>query len=114
GIYCLLILDGYKSYVLIQFTKYCEAYKIIPLYLPPYSTHLLQPLDVGIFSPLSKAYRKRLHNFAFYRAVNITKPKFLKYYQAAQCEAILLTNIANAWQATGLLPFDPSVVLEKI
>ena len=83
GIYCLLILDGHESHVLIQFAEYCEAHKIIPLYLPPHSTHLLQPLDVGIFSPLSKAYQKRLHDFAFYGAVNITKPKFLEYYQAA-------------------------------
>jgi len=98
----------------MQFIKYCEAYKIIPLYLPPHLTHLLQPLDVGIFSPLSKAYRKRLYDFAFYGAVNITKPKFLEYYQAARHEAISLTNIASAWRATGLLPFNPSVVLEKI
>ncbi|OCK91762.1 uncharacterized protein K441DRAFT_728630, partial [Cenococcum geophilum 1.58] len=81
--YYLLILNGYKSHVLIQFAKYCETYKIIPLYLLPYLTHLLQPLNIGIFSPLARAYKKRLYDFTFYGAVNITKPKFLKYYQAA-------------------------------
>ena len=64
----------------MQFVKYCEAYKIIPLYLPPYLTHLLQPLNVSIFSPLLKAYWKRFHDFAFYGAINITKPKFFEYY----------------------------------
>ena len=67
----------------MQFIKYYEAYKIIPLCLPPHLTHLLQPLDIGIFSPLLKAYQKRFYDFTFYGAVNITKPKFLKYYQAA-------------------------------
>ena len=98
----------------IQFAEYCETHKIIPLCLPPHSTHLLQPLDVGIFSPLARAYKKRLYDFAFYGAVNITKPKFLEYYQAARHEAISPTNIASAWRATGLLPFDPSVILQKI
>ena len=98
----------------MQFIEYCEAHKIIPLCLPPHSTHLLQPLDVGIFSPLSKAYRKRLHDFAFYGAINITKPTFLEYYQAARDEAISSTNMASAWRATGLLLFNPLVILKKI
>jgi hypothetical protein len=39
---------------------------------------------------------------------------FLKYYQATQDEAILSTNIVSVWRVTGLLPFDPSVILKKI
>ena len=99
---------------MLQFVKYYEAHKIVPLCLPPYSTHILQPLDVSIFRPLARAYKKRLYDIALYGALAITKQEFLEIYQAARSQAISLTNIASAWRATGLIPHDPSAVLSKI
>jgi len=110
----LLILNGHKSHVLIPFIEYCEAYKIVPLCLPPHSTHILQPLDVGIFGPLSRAYKKRLNDTTLYGALAISKQEFLEIYQAIHSQAISLTNIASAWRAIGLIPYDPSAVLSKI
>ena len=71
-------------------------------------------MDVGIFGPLSRAYKKRLNDTALYEALAITKQEFLEIYQAARSQAISLTNIASAWRATGLIPYDPSAVLSKI
>ena len=98
----------------MQFIEYCEAHKIVALCLPPHSTHRLQPLDVGVFGPLAKVYKRHLHDSALYGALSITKQEFLQYYQAARKEAISSTNIASAWRATGLIPLDPSIVLLKI
>ena len=113
GIYRLLILDGHESHVSMQFVEYCETHKIVLLRLP-HSTHILQPLDVGIFGPLSRAYKKRLYDIALYGALAITKQEFLEIYQAVRSQAISLTNIASAWRATGLIYYDPSAVLSKI
>ena len=52
----ILILDGYNSYKLYEFITFYEEYGIILLYLPPYLIYIVQPLDVGIFSPLKTAY----------------------------------------------------------
>jgi hypothetical protein len=109
-----LILNSYESYVSLPFIKYCKAYKIVPLCLPPYLTHILQPLDVSIFRPVARAYKKRLYDTAIYGALAITKMEFLKIYQAARSKAILSSNIASAWRATGLIPSDPSIILLKI
>ena len=35
------------SHVSLSFIEYCEQQYIIPLCLPPYSTHILRPLNVG-------------------------------------------------------------------
>ena len=113
-IYRLLIINGHKSHVSLQFIKYCKAYKIVPLCLPPHSTHILQPLDVSIFGPLARAYKKQLYNTALYGALAITKQEFLEIYQAAYSEAISSTNIASTWRATGLIPYNPFTVLLKI
>ena len=99
---------------MLPFIKYYKAYKIVPLCLPPHLTHILQPLDVSVFGPLAKAYKKRLHDIAIYRALAITKKEFLEIYQAARSKAISSSNIASAWRATGLIPYDPSTVLLKI
>jgi hypothetical protein len=56
GSHRLLILDGHESHNSVNFYQYCEEHKIITLCMPPHSLHLLQPLDVGCFAPLKKAY----------------------------------------------------------
>lgn len=52
--YRLLILDGHNSHVTFNFVLTCHKKRIIPLCLPPHATHLLQPLDVGVFGPLQR------------------------------------------------------------
>ncbi|KAL1982496.1 hypothetical protein VTN96DRAFT_1287 [Rasamsonia emersonii] len=44
GRYRLLILDGHGSHATAEFDKFCTERNIIPLYMPPHSSHLLQPL----------------------------------------------------------------------
>ena len=58
GVYRMLIVDGHGSHISIEFIEFCLTVNIIAYCLPPHSTHLLQPLDVGLFSPLQKAYGK--------------------------------------------------------
>ncbi|ENH64065.1 hypothetical protein FOC1_g10004332, partial [Fusarium oxysporum f. sp. cubense race 1] len=58
--YRLLILNGHESHHSLDFKKYYQANKIITLYMPPYLSHLLQPLDVRCFSLLKKAYRQEI------------------------------------------------------
>jgi DDE superfamily endonuclease len=52
----LLIIDGHASHVSKGFIDFAMANSILIVIFPPHSTHVLQPLDVGIFSPLSIAY----------------------------------------------------------
>lgn len=44
--YRMLIFDSHSSHVNPQFFHYCLHNRIIPLCLPPHTTHRLQPLDV--------------------------------------------------------------------
>jgi len=75
--YCCLIVDGHGSYVTIEFVEYALINNIIVYCLPSYSTHLLQPLDVGLFSPLQKAYGKQVDLAVRYGQVAINKGNFL-------------------------------------
>ena len=59
----LLITDGHSSHLNIDFLDLCERLNIVVCILPPHSTHRLQPLDVGIFSPLATTYSHQLANW---------------------------------------------------
>ena len=56
----LLIIDGHESHKSLAFQDLCEENKIITLCMPPHSSHILQPLDVGCFAPLKRAYSKEI------------------------------------------------------
>jgi hypothetical protein len=47
------------------------------LYMPTYLLHLLQPLDMGCFAPLKKAYRHQISELMRNSINHITKLKFL-------------------------------------
>jgi hypothetical protein len=58
----LLILDGHESHHSLKFQELCKENNIYTLCMPPHSSHLLQPLDVGCFSPLKRAYSREIES----------------------------------------------------
>ena len=44
----------------MPFIDYADANRIILAVLPPHSTHRLQPLDIGMFSPLATYYSQAI------------------------------------------------------
>jgi hypothetical protein len=58
--YCLLLIDGHRSYLTEEFLEYCYRHKILLGIYLPHSTYTLQPLNIVMFKPLSTAYLKKL------------------------------------------------------
>jgi hypothetical protein len=54
--YRLLLVDGHGSHLTYEFAKFALENRIRILCFPAHSTHLLQPHNVGIFSPLGRYY----------------------------------------------------------
>ena len=80
GKYQLLILDSHRSHLTLEFDQFCTNHSIIALYMLPYSSHLLQPLDVSCFSPLKKVYRKKIAENIQLEINHIDKSEFLVAY----------------------------------
>jgi len=62
----------------INFVEFCWAHKIIPIYLPPHSTHFLQPLDLVIFSVLKRLYLSKVDKYVAEGVTGINREWFLK------------------------------------
>jgi hypothetical protein len=56
----LLIMDGHNSHCSEPFETYARSNNIIPLWLPSYSSHITQPLDVGCFSVVKRRYHQSI------------------------------------------------------
>ena len=114
GAHRLLIVDGHESHSSHKFNKYCEEEKIIVLCMPPHSSHLLQPLDVGCFSPLKRAYGDEISSLARYGSKQIKKEAFLLAFKAAFERSITKENITASFRGAGLVPHNPEAVLSKL
>lgn len=93
----MLVVDGYESHESAEFQEYCKAHNIITLRLPPHSSHLAQPLDIGCFSVLKRAYGQQIEMFIKANINHITKVEFF----------LAFTTAYKEWfRGAGLVPFD--------
>ena len=114
GEWRLLLWDGHTSHISSSAIRYCLENKIIPLYLLPHTTHLLQLCDVGLFGPEATLYKHAIARRCRPRAHEwIDKFQFLEVYCEIRPIALCQHNIEHAWRDSGLYPFDLNVVLSR-
>ena len=114
GKYRLLILDGHGSHLTAEFDQICEKNNIIAICMPPHSSHLLQPLDIGCFAVLKRSYGRLIESKIRININHIDKLDFLEAYPSARIEAFKSETIKNSFAAAGLVPYDPDRVISKL
>ena len=65
--------------------------------MPPQSSYLLQPLDVDCFSPLKRAYSRKIEALIRHYINHITKLEFLPAFKAAFAQSFTAANICSAF-----------------
>jgi hypothetical protein len=110
----LLVLDGHESHHSTGFELYCKEHKIITLCMPSHSSHLLQPLDVGCFGPLKKAYSRQIENLIRAHITHVTKVEFLSAFREAFFTSVTEENIRGGFRGSGLIPLNPESVISKL
>ncbi|KAH0174500.1 hypothetical protein KCU67_g732, partial [Aureobasidium melanogenum] len=109
GQWRLLIMDGHGSHTTIDFLWYCKQNKIHLLFLPAHTSHVLQPLDLGVFAPLKSRYRSQIAALSSLDdASPIKKQRFVTCYNLARKETFTPRLLKTGWQAAGIYPFNPS------
>jgi hypothetical protein len=114
GKYRLLVLDGHGSHLTPKFDRICDQNDVILICMPPHSSHLLQPLDVGCFAVLKRAYGRCVEYVMRMGRNHIDKFDFLDAFPTARIEAFKAETVRNSFTATGLVPYDPNRVISKL
>ena len=113
GVYRLL-LDGYGSHCTMEFITFCDDHKIVPFCLPPHSTHLLQPLDVVVFQPYKHYHAEAVDSVTRAGCPDFNKLEFLAAITSIRRQAFKPSTIVSAFRKTGLIPYNPEIVLERL
>jgi DDE superfamily endonuclease len=82
--------------------------------LPSHSTHLLQPLDIGVFQPFKHWHQVALYKAVQYSALKFTKQDFLAAFQRIHKRTFKRKTILSAWEKASLFPFNPALVKSKM
>jgi len=80
-----LFFDGHHSHISLSLIELARANKVHLICFPPHCTHILQPLDVSVFSSLKSSWKK-----------------VLKEHQIASCAATVMKEdfpalLAKLW-----------------
>ena len=99
----------------MDFIEYCDRNRILIAVYPPHSTHTLQPLDVVMFKPFSSAYSNQVAAFMerCQGLTSMSKRDFYSMFIAAWETSFKEATILKAFEATGLSPLNPEVILKR-
>ena len=116
----ILFLDGHGSRINYEALYILRIHNIIAITFRSHTTHICQPFDVVIASPL-KNYLRQFWNGAEHRYRHLIPPeltgtkrlRLLLIYSLldAVSASMSLSNCATAFAKTGLLPFNKEIVL---
>ena len=107
----ILYFDGHHSHMSIRLVELAHSNNVDLFCPPPHTTHLLQPLDVGVFGPLKNAWRIVLkeHQIATC-ASTVTKQEF-PYLLAKLWDRLFLPqHFTSGFRRTGLCPLSRDAI----
>ena len=108
----LLVLDGHESHANYLFLDFAWKHRILVQVLPAHSSHLTQPLDVGLFSPLQNNYGKLVMDWSKGGGFpGLHKSDFFPLLKITREQTYTLENIRGAWKGSGLVPYDKRKIL---
>jgi hypothetical protein len=110
----LLVMDGFSAHEDIQFIWYCIMFDIVPFLLPSHTSHILQPLDVGVYLHLKRAQRDSLNDFVAGGGLQITRFHFLNMWNTLYNAAFRACYIYVGWEKSGLWPVNREIPLQPL
>jgi len=111
--YRMLIMDGHSSHIGLDFVSFCWQHKIVPICLPSHSTHLIQPLDLVIFSKLKRCYSSKVDEYAKVGITGLNREYFLQILGQIRPEVYTPELVKKSFEAAGILPYNPERVLAR-
>ncbi|KAK5991832.1 MFS-type transporter clz9-like protein [Cladobotryum mycophilum] len=103
-IFRLLIIDGFTGHTTLEFIEYCIEFDIVVAVFPSHSTHILQPLDVGVFQPLKNSQQKVIRSMLQSSFFNFSRLDFLTSFKRTYDNGFTKHNIISGFEKSGIYP----------
>ena len=117
----LLIVDGHPSRFCFYANYLLHLFNIDLLILPSHSSHVIQPFDVCVASPLKSEFLKYLDELKYCidndnntvesfikHSLTLARNQMIESFLVVLNKAATIKNIKKGFEKTGLFPIDPS------
>ncbi|XP_039296637.1 tigger transposable element-derived protein 1-like [Nilaparvata lugens] len=107
----LLLMDSHSSHIGPEIISLAKENSVFLMTFPPHTSHLLQPLDVGVYKSLKSHWSKELNSFMVSSpAEKPSRYQFHKLFTPAFIASFTQENIRNAFKKSGSCPFNSNAV----
>ena len=111
----VLIQDGHASHISVQLIELARANGVHILCLPAHSTHLLQPLDLGVFKSFKVSFSKACsHYLSQHPGRVVTNDKIALLVSSAVSSSFTPNNIMGGFRKAGIYPLNPGAIDDKM
>ena len=111
----MLILDGHSSHFTLNLVQSAAEQDVVIFCLPPHTTADSQPLDTSCFGPLKTHWFQACRDYLYTNPGRVvTKFQFSRLFSQAWSNGMTISNITAGFRHTGIYPFNPNVILDKI
>lgn len=113
--YILVLYDGHRSHISLDLVDWALERKIILFVLPPHTSHILQPMDIGCFGPLQNRYIQECTAFARMNHRVVTRYDVCTLACKAYTMALSPSNLQAAFKRAGIHPLlDGSTMCQQL
>ena len=110
----LLIQDGHSSHISIELIELAKENKIHLLCLPAHTTHVLQPLDVSVFSSFKCNIGKALNSLIRTSPGRVpTTEDVPEVIAQAWPQSLTPINLMSGFRKTGIHPLNPGCIHDR-
>ena len=110
----LLIFDGHSSHITLELIQLAQEHDVHLLCLPSHTSHLLQPLDVGVFKSLKSAFNKACKRYMAENPGCVVRSENLASLLAhAWPQSVTPVNIISGFRKCGIHPLNPGVIEDR-
>ncbi|XP_076107558.1 uncharacterized protein LOC143075858 [Mytilus galloprovincialis] len=106
----LLLLDGHASHIPVSTFEWARNHNIILQLIPAFTSHFLQPLDVGCYGLLKDIYNSLCHKTIRTKNCALDHNDVCPMVCKAYKNALSTSNLQSAFRKTGIYPFTKDVM----
>ena len=110
----VLLMDRHGSHMQDDFIIKATDHNIHPYPFPGHLTHILQPLDVGVFQPYKHWHKKAVQHAMHNLNIDYNVASFLRDLGEIHKETFKKGTIQGAFQKAGIWPINCDIAIEKM
>ncbi|RPA96081.1 hypothetical protein L873DRAFT_1627287, partial [Choiromyces venosus 120613-1] len=110
----ILLLNGHITHCQNDFIIKCHENLIVPFKFPSYLTHVLQPLNVGVFYPLKHYHNKAINHALHSLEIEYMISSFFRDLGSIHKQTFQPHTIKYSLKDSGMFPVSNKVALKKM